>query len=112
MRHTKLVLATMAMAVLAACGGTSPSPGNQTPKIHYTAQVTFGDSLSDVGSYAGRDVPNGTAQAQRLKPDGLPIRDPRPEPYATDASKVLGTEAGVPLATEAGSILIIDDVVP
>ena len=59
-----------------------------------------------------RDVPNGTAQAQRLKPDGLPIRDPRPEPYATDASKVLGTEAGVPLATEAGSILIIDDVVP
>lgn len=52
MRHTKLALATMAMAVLAACGGTSPSPGNQTPKIHYTAQVTFGDSLSDVGSYA------------------------------------------------------------
>src|SRR5471030_1755958 len=52
MRHTKLALATMAMAVLAACGGTSPSPGNQTPKIKYTAQVTFGDSLSDVGSYA------------------------------------------------------------
>src|SRR5471030_1748029 len=52
MRHTKLALATMAMAVLAACGGTSPSPGNQTPKITYTAQVTFGDSLSDVGTYA------------------------------------------------------------
>lgn len=52
MRHTKLALATMAMAVLAACGGTSPSPGNQTPKVKYTAQVTFGDSLSDVGSYA------------------------------------------------------------
>ena len=52
MRHTKLALATMALAVLAACGGTSPSAGDQTPKIKYTAQVTFGDSLSDIGTYA------------------------------------------------------------
>ena len=58
------------------------------------------------------DVPNASARPPRLRPDGLPIRDPRPEPYAADALKVLGTEAGVPLGTEAGAILIIDDVEP
>ncbi|WP_343728426.1 esterase [Duganella sp.] len=52
MRHTKFALAAMALAVLAGCGGTDPAPGNQSVKIKYSAQVTFGDSLSDVGSYA------------------------------------------------------------
>ncbi|MFA9216238.1 MAG: SGNH/GDSL hydrolase family protein [Sphingomonadaceae bacterium] len=52
MRHTKLALAAMALAVLAGCGGTSSQPGNQTLRTKFSAQVTFGDSLSDVGSYA------------------------------------------------------------
>ena len=52
MRHTKLALAAMALAVLAGCGGTDPAPGDQTTKVKYSAQVSFGDSLSDVGSYA------------------------------------------------------------
>ncbi|MHA4868089.1 SGNH/GDSL hydrolase family protein [Duganella sp. PWIR1] len=52
MRHTKFALAAMALAVLAGCGGTDPAPGNQSTKIKYSAQVSFGDSLSDVGSYA------------------------------------------------------------
>ncbi|HEX5344016.1 MAG TPA: SGNH/GDSL hydrolase family protein [Duganella sp.] len=51
MRHTKLALAAMALAVLAGCGGTDPAPGNQAVKVKYSAQVSFGDSLSDVGSY-------------------------------------------------------------
>ncbi|MRW86178.1 esterase [Pseudoduganella sp. FT26W] len=51
MRHTKLALAAMALAVLAGCGGTDPAPGDQTVKVKYSAQVSFGDSLSDVGSY-------------------------------------------------------------
>jgi phospholipase/lecithinase/hemolysin len=42
----------MALAVLAGCGGTDPAPGNQTLKNKFSAQVSFGDSLSDVGSYA------------------------------------------------------------
>jgi phospholipase/lecithinase/hemolysin len=42
----------MALAVLAGCGGTDPAPGNQTIKNKFSAQVSFGDSLSDVGSYA------------------------------------------------------------
>jgi phospholipase/lecithinase/hemolysin len=52
MRHTKLALAAMALAVLAGCGGTDPAPGDQSVKVKYSAQVSFGDSLSDVGSYA------------------------------------------------------------
>ena len=52
MRHTKFALAAMTLAVLAGCGGTDPKPGDQTVKNKYSAQVSFGDSLSDVGSYA------------------------------------------------------------
>lgn len=51
MRHTKLALAAMALAVLAGCGGTDPAPGDQSLKVKYASQVSFGDSLSDVGSY-------------------------------------------------------------
>ncbi|GJJ02936.1 hypothetical protein RugamoR64_34740 [Duganella rhizosphaerae] len=52
MRHTKFALAAMTLAVLAGCGGTDPKPGDQTIKNKYSSQVSFGDSLSDVGSYA------------------------------------------------------------
>jgi phospholipase/lecithinase/hemolysin len=42
----------MALAVLAGCGGSSdPASGDQTIKVKYNSQVSFGDSLSDVGSY-------------------------------------------------------------
>ncbi|NGZ86779.1 SGNH/GDSL hydrolase family protein [Duganella aceris] len=51
MRHTKFALAAMTLAVLAGCGGTDPAPGNQAVKNKFSAQVSFGDSLSDVGSY-------------------------------------------------------------
>ena len=52
MRQTKFALALLTAAVLAACGGTSPSGGDQTQKLSFTQQVSFGDSLSDVGTYA------------------------------------------------------------
>ena len=53
MRKTTYALALMTAAVLAACGGSSTSPrgGDQTPKTQFSGQVSFGDSLSDVGSY-------------------------------------------------------------
>ena len=52
MRHTPLALAALAAAILAGCGGGSASGGNQSTKIQFTRQVSFGDSLSDVGTYA------------------------------------------------------------
>ena len=41
--------AVAASALLAACGGGGD--GDQTPKVKYSNVVSFGDSLSDVGSY-------------------------------------------------------------
>ncbi|MES2152103.1 MAG: SGNH/GDSL hydrolase family protein [Pseudomonadota bacterium] len=52
MRQTNFVLALLTAAALVACGGNGSSGGDQTPKTAFKNQVTFGDSLSDVGSYA------------------------------------------------------------
>lgn len=55
MPHTKLALALLTAAVLSACGGgskTAPKAGDQTPTAKYSSLVSFGDSLSDVGTYA------------------------------------------------------------
>ncbi len=51
MRKTTFALALVTAAVLAACGGSSPRGGDQTPATKFAGQVSFGDSLSDVGSY-------------------------------------------------------------
>lgn len=50
MRHYKFALSLIAAAVLAGCGGGSGG-GAQVVKVKYSSQITFGDSLSDVGSY-------------------------------------------------------------
>jgi outer membrane lipase/esterase len=54
MRKTSFALALLTAAVLSACGGSSTEPraGNQTALTTFTSQVSFGDSLSDVGTYA------------------------------------------------------------
>lgn len=52
MRHTNLALALLTAAVLTACGGNGSKAGDQTLATKYSAQVSFGDSLSDVGTYA------------------------------------------------------------
>lgn len=52
MRPIHLVLASMASAVLAACGGSDgTSAEEQKLKTQFSAMVSFGDSLADVGTY-------------------------------------------------------------
>jgi outer membrane lipase/esterase len=51
MRQLKYSLTLIAAAVLAGCGGSGGSATDPAPKIKFTAQVSFGDSLSDVGTY-------------------------------------------------------------
>ena len=51
MRQNNIALAVLAAAVLAACGGNGSTGGDQTLKNKFSAQVSFGDSLSDVGTY-------------------------------------------------------------
>ena len=45
-----LATALAAAAFLGGCGGNEP--GNQAPRVAFTQMVNFGDSLSDVGTYA------------------------------------------------------------
>jgi outer membrane lipase/esterase len=64
MKWAKFALAATAAAVMVACGGGSDggtggpatslsggTQGNGNPKIAFSSLVSFGDSLSDVGSY-------------------------------------------------------------
>lgn len=51
MRHSILAICTMAAAVLAACGGNGPRPGEQSPRLKFSTMVSFGDNISDVGTY-------------------------------------------------------------
>ncbi|CAN5684637.1 SGNH/GDSL hydrolase family protein [soil metagenome] len=48
-RIRSLAVAAFASLVLAACGG---GDGDQSPRVKYSKLVVFGDSLSDVGTYA------------------------------------------------------------
>ncbi len=53
MRQTHFALAMLSAAVLSACGGSDgTSPEEQKLKTTFSAMVSFGDSLSDVGTYA------------------------------------------------------------
>ena len=50
MRHFKVLASALGAALLvAACGGGGD--GDQSTKIAFTSIVSFGDSLSDVGTY-------------------------------------------------------------
>jgi phospholipase/lecithinase/hemolysin len=51
MRKYQLAAALFAASILAGCGGGGA--GDQSSKVKFTSQVSFGDSLSDVGTYMG-----------------------------------------------------------
>lgn len=51
MRQKNFALALLTAAALTACGGTGSSGGDQSHPITFSQMVTFGDSLSDVGTY-------------------------------------------------------------
>jgi len=50
-KFSLVVAATLTAFALAGCGGSGSSAGSQAPKIQFTSEVVFGDSLSDVGTY-------------------------------------------------------------
>jgi outer membrane lipase/esterase len=52
MRQYQFAVGLLSAAILAGCGGSSGSGGDQNTKIQFSSQVSFGDSLSDVGTYA------------------------------------------------------------
>jgi outer membrane lipase/esterase len=76
MRYYKLVLSVIAAAVLVGCGGgsgDSSSTGNGTAQAargQFSAQITFGDSLSDVGTYKVGTVANVRGGTFTINGDG------------------------------------------
>jgi phospholipase/lecithinase/hemolysin len=54
MRQTNCVLALTIAALFAGCGGVDDSVciDDRTPRQKYSAEIVFGDSLADVGTYA------------------------------------------------------------
>jgi outer membrane lipase/esterase len=51
MRQFKFAVALLTAAVLAGCGGGGGA-GDQSTKVKFNSQVSFGDSLSDLGTYS------------------------------------------------------------
>ncbi|UOD31512.1 SGNH/GDSL hydrolase family protein [Massilia violaceinigra] len=49
MRHINFALTLLTAAVLTACGGSET--GNQELRTKFSSQVSFGDSLADLGTY-------------------------------------------------------------
>ena len=69
-RQRSALWALLGSALLAACGGddvtvpgTTPPTGAPTAKGNFTSLVSFGDSLSDQGSYAPATSLSGNGQA-------------------------------------------------
>lgn len=53
MRQLRFPISILLISILSACGGSSSSSSSDpAPKIQFKSQVVFGDSLSDVGTYA------------------------------------------------------------
>ena len=69
-RQRSALWALLGSVLLAACGGddvtvpgTTPPTGAPTAKGNFTSLVSFGDSLSDQGSYAPATSLSGNGQA-------------------------------------------------
>ena len=99
MHQTKFALAVLAAAVLAGCGGASG--GDQALKVKYTAQVSFGDSLSDVGSYAVAGVAASGGGKFTINGDNTKIN---PELTGKNWTEHLAAQFGLPApcAAETG----------
>ncbi len=102
------VLAATAAAVLAACGGGGD--GDQTPRVHYSKMVSFGDSLSDVGTYkvstvaavgGGTYTVNGTADANWTQRVAKSLGLPSGCAAQTGLNSVIPSIPAVPVADHA-----------
>lgn len=100
-------LAALAALLLAACGGGGD--GDQNPRVSYSALVSFGDSLSDVGTYAtaalagatggGKYTVNGPAGKNWTELLAAQLRVAAPCPAQT------GLNASGPLAPFAAPVV-------
>jgi phospholipase/lecithinase/hemolysin len=92
MKFTKSSWAAVgASLLLAACGGGGD--GNQAPKVKFSAMVSFGDSLSDVGSYAVGDAL--TAGGGKFTVNGI-TTDTAANPASKNWTERIAAQLGLP----------------
>jgi phospholipase/lecithinase/hemolysin len=103
MRKTSLALALLTAAVLTACGGNGPSAGNQTPKTKFSNQITFGDSLSDVGTYAVGAVAALGGGQYTINGDGTSVS---PELTGKNYTTLIAAQLGLPAPCAAQTGLL------
>lgn len=102
-----IIAATFALA-LAGCGG---SGGDAAPRIQFTSQVVFGDSLSDVGTYAVGGIlalGGGRYTVNSTLPDG----SPEPTNWTEIIAKGLVLPAPCPAETGLEGYALLDFNVP
>jgi phospholipase/lecithinase/hemolysin len=93
MRKTSFALALLTAAVLTACGGNGPRDGDQTPKTKFSNQITFGDSLSDVGTYAVGGVAALGGGQYTINGNGTSVS---PELTGKNYTQVIAAQLGLP----------------
>lgn len=112
MRQFKFATALLVAATLTACGGS-----DHTSKVNFSSQVSFGDSLSDVGTYAvgtvaalkggkyiindvGADGVNAAKNWTELMAEKFGLPRPCPAQTGLDGSAALGFS--VPVVNHPG----------
>ncbi len=83
----------LSATLLAACGGAGD--GDQSPNVHYSVLISFGDSLSDVGTYATQGLVDNTGSRGEYTVNG-----PGPRNWTELLAKQLGLPA--PCAAQTG----------
>lgn len=101
--------AALAAALLAACGGGGD--GDQNPRVNYSKLVSFGDSLSDVGTYrvstiaavgGGEYSVNGSAGVNWTERIAAQARLPAPCAARTGLQSIIPQIPAVPIVDHAG----------
>lgn len=109
MRQSSFALALLTSAVLAACGGGGG--GEQAPKVKFSAQVSFGDSLSDVGTYSvgtvkalsgGKYTVNGAGASNWTELMAAQLGLPAPCAAQTGLDGLASQGFSVPVTNHAG----------
>ncbi|MES2128464.1 MAG: esterase [Pseudomonadota bacterium] len=103
MRQINFALALLTAAALAACGGTSSKGGDQTLKTKYSAMVTFGDSLADVGTYAVGVVAAAGGGKYTINGDNTAIN---PTLTGKNWTELLAAQLGLPAPCAAQTGLV------
>src|SRR5438067_868955 len=103
MQTRKYALSISVAFALAACGGGSSSGGGATAVTladgpqsvpqHFAAQVTFGDSLSDVGTYAVGAVAAGGGGKFTINGNGTAVH---PELTGQTWDEMIAGQLGLP----------------